>query len=85
MLAAKARELGLSGVLLPAENCAEASLVRDIDIFQAVSLSQVVTDLKSGALPLYAEGPKGIGAGKYSTDFSEVKGQWHAKRALEVA
>ena len=85
VLAAKARELGLAGVILPAENCAEASLVRGIDIYKASSLAQVVTDIKGGLLPLYEEGPKKVEEDCFSTDFAEVKGQGHAKRALEVA
>ena len=75
-------------LLLPAENVREAAAVREIDVYRAASLPQVL-DLLNGDRrqdPLKIE----PGAGASATDsrlpdFSHVKAQQAAKRALEVA
>ncbi len=76
------------GIVLPKDNAPEASLVDNIEIYPAESLHDVA---------LFIEGKKEIPrypntgfesletALRMDTDFSEVKGQEHAKRALEIA
>lgn len=87
-IALEARRLGKSGVLLPAGNNAnEASRVSGIDVFGIRRLREAFDFLMERstiepAVPddaaLREEPSEGI-------DFSEVKGQVHVKRALEVA
>jgi len=87
-MAVAAAEAGLQGLLLPQANAAEAAVVREVEIFGVQSLPQVVGFLR-GALPLtpvavdlssVLAGPDPAGE-----DFADVRGQGHAKRALEVA
>ena len=87
-MAVAAAEAGLQGLLLPQANAAEAAVVREVEIFGVQSLPQVVGFLR-GALPLtpvavdlssVLAGPDAAGE-----DFADVRGQGHAKRALEVA
>lgn len=78
----------LAGMILPEENGAEAGIVSGIDVYPVESLGQVV-DFLNGIRtisPLKVEAASSFsGLNEYPLDFSEVKGQWHAKRALEVA
>jgi magnesium chelatase family protein len=93
-----AREEGIKSVFLPEQDAAEAALVEGVDIIPLKSLTQMVDHL-SGDSPiapfdreanLPAPGevapPKaGRGVARGSVDMSEIRGQEHAKRALEVA
>ncbi len=84
-----AKEKGFKGIFIPVENADEASLVDGIDVLPVQRLSQIVdyfsgfSDLKPHQRELKLEPGSGVAA--YGIDFSEVKGQLHAKRALEIA
>ena len=70
--------------ILPQENAAEAALVRDAQVYPAQSLLQVCAHFAGGeALQRYSA--QATAALVEYADFSEVKGQQQAKRALEVA
>ncbi|MCB9849635.1 MAG: YifB family Mg chelatase-like AAA ATPase [Phycisphaerales bacterium] len=83
-----AKERGLRGIVLPAENAREASVVEGIDVIPVTSLTEAVGFL-AGSLPLdpvvtdldsmFAD------RSRYDVDFSDVRGQEHAKRALTIA
>ena len=82
------RDAGLAGLLVPKENAAEAAVVQGVPVYGVESLAQVVEFL-SGVDDL-APTPADLGSvlakeSAYDADLSEVKGQEHAKRALEVA
>jgi magnesium chelatase family protein len=87
-IAVAAKRAGLAGVILPAENAPEAAVVEGIDIIGAATLSQVVEFLsgREGIDPFRVDLQELFSSGcDYGEDFSEVKGQEHAKRDLEVA
>ncbi len=75
-------------IILPKENAREASLVSQAHLYPANHLREVVGFL-TGESPLTAypkeRGLKKAPHKKTLLDFSEVKGQRHAKRAIEVA
>ena len=74
--------------ILPAKNAKEASYISGIEVYAFDKLSEVVDFLtgKSEVKPLETSEFVAISkANKYSVDFSEVKGQFVAKRALEIA
>ena len=93
-----AREEGIQSVFVPAQDAAEAALVEGVDIMPLKSLTELVDHLsgdhpilpfdREANPPISGDGvpPRaGRGAARGSVDMSEIRGQEHAKRALEVA
>jgi magnesium chelatase family protein len=87
-VAVAARQAGLSGVIVPTENAAEAAVVEGVEVIPAATLSDVVQFLR-GELELT---PCKLDLERlfvqpddYCDDFAEVRGQDHAKRAIEVS
>ncbi|MBN1303023.1 MAG: YifB family Mg chelatase-like AAA ATPase [Anaerolineales bacterium] len=85
-IAATARDQGYRQVIVPAADAAEAALIPDLEVIPVENLSDLYQHL-TGASPISPYQPDG----EYSTplqiatDFAEIKGQEHVKRALEVA
>jgi len=87
-MALRAKELGLKGVILPEENASEAAVVKGVPVFGVESLPEVLDFLKDNGLKnaFEVDVHKAMEENSiYEDDFFEVKGQEHAKRALEVA
>ena len=87
-MAVLANKAGYRGMVIPADNAQEAAVVESVDIFGMQTLPQVVEFL-TGSQPME---PVSINVksafetySSYQEDFSEVRGQEHAKRAIEVA
>jgi magnesium chelatase family protein len=87
-MALMVRASGLRGIILPSENAPEAAVVHGVNVYGIKSLPQVV-DLLRGTKdfrPYAIDIPETMKVmSAYEDDFSEVKGQEHAKRALEVS
>ncbi len=70
--------------ILPQQNAAEAALVKKATIYAAKSLLQICAHLSGHEpLPIYHNDPEA--PTENYPDLDEVKGQAHAKRALEIA
>jgi len=88
-IATMARQKGvIRRIVLPVENAREAAVVQDVEVYGLRSLPEVLdlinatrefTPAKVSAAEMLAQ------AGQYAVDFRDVKGQLHAKRAIEVA
>ena len=87
-LAIAARKAGKRGIVLPKENCGEASIVEGIDIIPVSDLLEV-RDFLTGKKEIdrveTAKGSLLDKERKFDVDFLDIKGQQHAKRALEIA
>ena len=70
--------------ILPRENAAEAALVDEAQVYPADSLLQVCAHF-AGLESLQRYAAEAVATALAYADFSEVKGQANAKRALEVA
>ena len=87
-MAIMVRDAGLRGIILPAENAPEAAVVSGVKVYGVKSLPEVVDFLKGSMSlrPFQLDVKETMKVHSvYEDDFSEVKGQEHAKRALEVA
>ena len=87
-LALRARAEGKKGVIVPAENAAEAAVVAGLQVIPVRNLREAVSFLH-GEVEI---SPTRVDIGKLFSakpeddfDFSEVKGQESVKRALEIA
>lgn len=86
-MTALARSAGYQRVFVPEPDAAEAALVPGIDVIPVADLKALVAHLAGQAQirPAKVEPRVNGEATLVHTDFREVKGQEHVKRALEVA
>lgn len=84
----EAKKIGINRLIIPKENLEEASIIEDIEILGSDSLKDVVNYLNNGKKLKFIRNT--FESLKKKTmhnflDFSEVKGQENAKRALEIS
>lgn len=85
-MATLAREKGLSGIVLPLHNAAEAALVPDIEVLGFSTLQEVITFFQRNHAPVPSITTSCVlKVATPAIDFKDVKGQIEAKRALEIA
>ena len=85
-MAALAREEGFERVYVPAVDAPEAALIPDIEVFPVESLLQLVQSLTGGdVITQYELNTELTPETIFQTDFRDIRGQEHVKRALEVA
>ena len=85
-MAAIAREKGYHRIIVPAIDAPEAALIPSLEVIPVNTLAEVAAYL-SGDAEISPHPPVEMNSitAFAQTDFSEVKGQEHVKRALEVA
>ena len=87
-IAVAAKKEGLKGIIVPEANGREAAVIREIDVLGVRQLSEVVGFMNGERelAPMHVDIEELFTRHcVYNEDFSDVKGQQHVKRALEVA
>lgn len=88
-IAIKAREEGFKGIILPKQNTKEAAIVNSLEVYGVDNIKEVIDFFNEGKplertiIDTRKEFQDKINF--FPFDFSEVKGQENAKRAMEVA
>jgi len=87
-MALKAKEANLKGLILPKENAREAAVVEGIHVYGFENMPGLIEFLRDDGIvePTKVDIASIMKENSvYQDDFSDVKGQEHVKRALEVA
>jgi magnesium chelatase family protein len=80
-----AREAGFDEIVVPSANAAEAAAVEGIGVIPVATLTSTVAHVNGErTVPPFAS-PPAAGAPPQGVDFSDVRGQTIARRALEIA
>ncbi len=84
----EAQDLGIKRVIIPKENALEASIIKNLEIIPVENLKEVIEYIRGDNKITNQISENCVNLRQkslYNFDFSEVKGQETAKRALEIA
>jgi magnesium chelatase family protein len=90
-IAAAAQNMGITALVVPADNAQEAAVVKGLDVYGFENISEVADFLNNPArhkpveLDVTVETSSDDTTPVYNLDLKDVKGQAHARRALEIA
>jgi magnesium chelatase family protein len=82
------RKLGFKGLILPTHNATEAAMANGLNVYPVKSINETIDFLNNSVEiePIQVDLKNIFETHKnYSLDFSDVKGQAHVKRSIEVA
>ncbi len=83
----KAREMGIERIYVPRRNAAEAAVIEGIKVYPVANIIQLKAHLNGEDVLFPSKPQEAYISDKehFAYDFSQVKGQLEAKRALEIA
>ena len=87
-MAVALRQAQTAGMIVPAENAAEAAVIDEVPVFGVATLAQAIGFFNgTECIPRTVCDVQALFRQQavYGEDFADVKGQQHVKRALEVA
>jgi magnesium chelatase family protein len=87
-IAATAQKMGIAGLVVPTDNAQEAAVVEGLAVYGCNNITDVVDLLNNPGRyqPVKLDNAEALPTTGFSVpDLKEVKGQAHARRALEIA
>ncbi|MEN2985776.1 MAG: YifB family Mg chelatase-like AAA ATPase [Thermodesulfovibrionaceae bacterium] len=85
-IASKLKDFGLKRLIIPQENAYEAAVIPNIEVYSVSELSEVVKFLRDEkVIKPFKTSFNFYNESNFYEDISDVKGQFQAKRALEIA
>lgn len=85
-MAAAARQMGFIRIFVPEADAAEAALIPNLEVIPVRTILDLIGHVKGqNLIPPYPPVEINEIQVEIQTDFQEIKGQEHAKRALEIA
>src|ERR1044072_9362948 len=88
-IAIQARRYGFKGLIVPLQNAREAAMVNELEVYGVSHIREVIGFLQDprSLQPVHVDTRQAFLAAQrnFEVDFSDVKGQYTVKRAMEIA